>query len=178
MARRVGRGAQGVHSAHLLQLNQRARANVLVQGGREKDRIAAVSELHRTSGLANAPFCAAHGMRDHEILLCSLRHWLGYEEGNSPLDCDGGTLYVDDPGALPAIVQRMLVDHCERSRDPGRGPVASNLGPVRRGPARVAAGSERDFRHDLRAGRLLPALHDTLDKFRIRLGIPRRARAR
>jgi DNA-binding NtrC family response regulator len=173
----VERGAQGVHSAHLLRRNKRAPANVIVQGGSESERVAAVRTLHSTSRLAGAPFCAAHGARDHDRLLRSLLSWLGQEDGPSPLDCEGGTLYVDDPGALSALAQRMLIDHCERSRDLGPVPPASNYASSRRGPARIAAGSARDLRHDVSSGRLLPALHDTLDKLHLRLGISRRARA-
>ena len=178
MARRAERGAQGVLSAHLLQRNQRARANVLVQGGSESERVAAVRELHERSRLANAPFCAANGVRDHEHLLRSLLRWSGQEDGPSPLECEGGTLYVDDPGALSELVQKMLMDHCERTRDVGPVVPRSRVVGAPRGPARIAAGSARDLCHDVSKGRLLPALHDTLDKFHLRLGIRRRARRR
>lgn len=172
MARRAERSVQGVHSAHLLRLNQRASAHVLVQGGSEYERVAAVRGLHEKSRLAGAPFCATHGARDHDGLLRSLLCWSGQEDGPAPLACQGGTLYVDDPGALSDLVQRMLIDHCERTRD--LGPLAR----LARGPARIAAGSASDLRHDVSNGRLLAALHDTLDKLHLRLDIHRRVRAR
>ena len=176
MARGVERGTQGVPSAYLLQANQRASANVLVQGGSESERVAAVRALHDTSRLSGCPFCAAHGARDHDRLLRSLLGWLGQQDGPSPLECEGGTLYVEDPGALSTLVQRMLIDHCERIRGAGPGAPAARLVPVRRGPARLAAGSPRDLRHDVANGRLLPALHDVLDKYHLRLGLRVRAR--
>lgn len=168
MTRRVGRGASGVHSAHLLRLNQRAAPNVVVEGGSEPERVEVMRELHRSSPLANAPFCATHATRDHDRLLASLYHWLGHADGPPELNCAGGTLYVDDPGALSLLVQKLLYDHCERTEEP-----RCFGGPVR-GPVRLAAGGSHNLSDDVASGRLLPALHDTLDKFRIRLGACRR----
>jgi hypothetical protein len=169
------RGAQGVRSARLLQRNQRAPVNVVVDGGRERDRIAAVRALHRASVLRDRAFCVAHGVRDHDRLHRSLMHWLGLADGPAPLECEGGMLYVDDPGALSAFVQRMLIDQGERARsglaaDPAAGP-----GP---GPARLAAGNGCDLGEDVARGRLLPALHDMLDKFHLEIGLRRRERSR
>ena len=166
MARSVERGAQGVHSAYLLLLNQRASANVLVEGGTEVERVEAVRTLHDTSRISGAPFCATHGARDEDRLVSALNRWLGYEDGVPPLECAGGTLYVDEPGALSQLAQRLLVDHSERV-DEGR----ATRRPIS-GPARLAAGGHRDLSDDVASGRLLPALHDILDKFHIRLDPP------
>ena len=172
MTRSVERRAQGVHSANLLRLNQRASANVLVEGGTEEERVAAVRALHETSPLHHALFCAAHGVRDHDRIVHALNHWLGHVEGPAPLECSGGTLYVDDPGSLPVLAQRLLIDHANRLEEGKAGGI-----PIH-GPMRLAAGAARDLKRDVASGRLLPALHDTLDKFRIRLGGRRRGRAR
>ena len=161
-----------MHSAYLLRLNQRASANVVVQGGSEEERVEAIRLLHDTSPLHRAPFCAAHGARDHDRIVHALNRWLGHEEGPPPLECSGGTLYVDDPGSLPILAQRLLMDHAERLEE-GK----ANGIPIH-GPLRLAAGAPRDLNRDVASGRLLPALHDTLDKFRIRLGGRRRGRAR
>lgn len=164
MTRSVERRAQGVHSACLLRMHQRVSANVVVRGGSESDRIEAVRALHDTSPLSREPFCAAHGARDHERLVRALNHWLGHEDGPSPLECTGGTLYVDDPGSLSLLAQRLLIDHSDRVEG------GKVIGLPFPGPVRLAVGASRDLRRDVASGRLLPALLDTLDKFRIRLG--------
>jgi DNA-binding NtrC family response regulator len=161
-----------VHSAYLLRLNQRASAHVVVEGGSENDRVEAVRVLHLTSRLSDAPFCAANGVRDHDRLVRALNHWLGHEDGPSPLECSGGTLYVDDPGSLSLLAQRLLIDHTERVEE------GKVIGTPITGPARLAVGASRDLKRDVASGRLLPALHDTLDKLRIRLGGRRRGHAR
>ncbi len=168
----VERRALGVHSAYLLLLNQRASANVLVEGGTESDRIEAILALHDTSRLCFAPFCAAHGARDDDRVIRALFHWFGLEEGPAPLDCSGGTLYIEDPGSLSLLAQRLLITHLERVEE------GKFIGTVISGPVRLAAGAPRDLERDVAKGRLLPALHDNLDKFRIRLGRRRRGRAR
>lgn len=172
MTRSVERRAQGVHSAYLLLLNQRASASVVVQGGIEADRIEAVRVLHDTSPLSHAPFCAAHGARDHDRLVRALNHWLGHEEGPSPLECTGGTLYVDDPASLSPLAQRLLIDQADRVEE------GKLIGIPVSGPVRLAIGASRDLKRDVANGSLLPALLDTLDKFRIRLGGRRHGRAR
>ena len=166
------RRTQGADSAYLLLLNQRASANVVVEGGSESDRVEAVRSLHATSPLFQAPFCAAHGARDHDRLVRALNHWLGHADGPSPIDCSGGTLYVDDPGSLSHLAQRLLIDHTDRLEE-GR-----IIGTPVPGPARFAVGAAHDLGRDVASGRLSPALHDTMDKFHIRLGGRRRGRAR
>ena len=164
MARRQARGVQGVPSAFLLRLNRQALANIVVEGGSEPDRVEAVRAVHASSRVQRAPFCAVDSTRDLETLMRALQCWLGHGVGASPIHCPGGTLYVEDPGALPPLAQRLLVALAER--------LELQMEPRSDGeaPTRLAAGSAGPLEEDVIHGRLHAGLHDALDKFRLRLG--------
>ena len=163
MARRDVRGVQGEPSAALFRTHRSPLPNLFVIGGTAADRVAIAGALHRDSRLRGRPFCVT-GAGAHEVLLrASLRSWAGPAPASTPLACGGGTLFVDQIAFLPRDLQELLV------------PLASRLAAESResaftGPARLAAGCREDPVLHVTAGRLLPALYETLDKLIIQLG--------
>src|ERR1051325_11730087 len=152
---REERRAAGGPSASLLRINRNALSNILVVGGAPTERAAIAGALHRDSRLRGHPFCVTASGSYEGLLRRSLLSWLGH----------------DAVGALPADVQRLrLALACGRDgvRAEGR------KGP---GPARLAAGSAEEPAAHVEAGRLLAALHDSLDKLTIHLGTSRSEQA-
>ncbi|HEY6193706.1 MAG TPA: sigma 54-interacting transcriptional regulator [Candidatus Eisenbacteria bacterium] len=168
---REERRAQGAPSASLLRINRNALSNILVVGGAPTERAAIAGALHRDSRLRGHPFCVTASGSYEGLLRRSLLSWLGHDAGEAPLACDMGTLFVDDVCALPADVQRLLLAlACRLDGVPAEG----RKGP---GPARLAAGSAEEPAAHVEAGRLLAALHDSLDKLTIHLGTSRSEQA-
>ena len=133
-------------------------------GGTPGERATIAGALHRDSRLRAEAFCVTGAGRHEGLLRRSLLGWLGHDAGGAPLDCDRGTLFVDDVCALPQDIQRLLFALACRLES---SPADARLGP---GPARLAAGSGEEPVAAVAAGRLLPALHDSLDKVTIHLG--------
>ena len=163
VARREERGVQGVPSASLLRLNRNTFSNVLVVGGAPEQRAALAGVLHRDGRLRDAQFCAVDAAQDRDRLYRSLLAWLGHDPGPAPLDCERGTLFVDDVAALPIDVQRLLIALARRLDG---APADSRRGP---GPSRLAAGCGSEPAGEVMHGRLLAALHDSLDKLTVHL---------
>ena len=155
------RGCRGVPSASLLRLNRHTLSNILVVGGAPAERAAIAGALHRDSRLRGNPFCVTGAGRYEGLLRRSLQSWLGHDVADPPLACERGTLFVDDVCALPADVQRLLlVLACRLDGVPAE----TRRGP---GPSRLAAGSFEEPASEVARGRLLAALHDSLDKMTV-----------
>ena len=157
---------QGVPSASLLRLNRNTLSNILVVGGAPAERAAIAGALHRDRRLRASPFCVTGAGRYEGLLRRSLISWLGHDASDPPLACERGTLFVDDVCALPADVQRLLLLLAGRLDGV---PAEARKGP---GPSRLAAGSFEEPASEVAGGRLLAALHDSLDKMTIHLGAP------
>ena len=164
VARREDRRVQGELSASLSRLNRNTLSNILVIGGTAGERVAITGALHRDSRLAARPFCVTGAGRYEGLLRRSLLAWLGHDMGDAPLECDRGTLHVEDVCGLPGDIQRLLFALARRLDG---APVEARIGP---GPARLAAGSLEEPAGEVATGRLLAALHDSLDKLTIHLG--------
>jgi len=163
---REQRGVQGVPSAPLLRLNRHALSNILVVGGASAERSAIAGALHRDSRLHGRPFCVTHAGAYEGLLRLSLLSWLGHSANDPPLACERGTLFVDDVSGLPEDIQHLLLALARRLDGV---PGAARTGP---GPSRLAAGCREEPLADVARGRLLPELHDCLDKLAVRLGAP------
>jgi DNA-binding NtrC family response regulator len=164
-----------VPSASLLKLNRNTLSNILVVGGAPTERAAIAGALHRDSRLRAHPFCVTAAGRGEDPLRRALFCWLGHDTSDPPLACECGTLFVDDLCALPADIQRLLLELAGRLDGL---PAEARTGP---GPSRLAGGSREEPLGAVAAGRLLAALHDSLDKMTIRLprsGLEPRARGR
>lgn len=171
VARGEERGVQGVPSVSLLRLNRNTLSNILVVGGAPAERAAIAGALHRDSRLRRHPFCVVRAGRYDGPLRHALLCWLGHDAGDAPLACECGTLFVDDVCALPMDIQRLLLALASRLDGVS---VEARQGP---GPSRLAAGSSDEPVGEVGRGRLLAALHDSLDKMTIHLGTPRGASA-
>ncbi|MEQ1833873.1 MAG: sigma 54-interacting transcriptional regulator [Candidatus Eisenbacteria bacterium] len=158
-------------SASLLRLNRHLLPNVLVVGGAPDERAAMVRTLHRQSLVAVWPLCALEARGHAAVLERALLFWLGHSSRPPLLECERGTLFVDDIAALPTGVQRLLLRLSRRAEGV---PAAARRGP---GPARFAAGSSTDLTDEVARGRLLPDLFDSLEKLSIHLGPARRVQS-
>lgn len=164
-ARGEVRGCRGVPSASLLRLNRNTLSNILVVGGASAERAAIAGALHRDSRLRGNPFCVTGAGRYEGLLRRSLLSWLGHDASEPPLVCERGTLFVDDVCALPADVQQQLLALACRLDGVA---AEARIGP---GPSRLAAGSFEEPVDQVACGRLLAALHDSLDKMTIHLDV-------
>jgi DNA-binding NtrC family response regulator len=164
VARRDVRGVQGEPSAALFRLHRGPLPNLFVIGGTAADRVAIAGALHRDSRLRGRPFCVTGAGAYEGLLRTSLRIWAGPTPTTAPLACGGGTLFVDQIALLPRDLQELLVPLATRLAAETGEPAPTA------GPARLAAGCREDPVLHVSAGRLLPALYETLDKLVIQLG--------
>ena len=162
VARREERRVLGEPSASLLRLNRHATSNVLILGGSAAERVAVAGALHHAGRLRDAPFRALSCASEFAALHRALLAWLGHGQVPAALECEQGTLFLDDISELPPVAQKLLLA-CARRRDP------SSTDPTR-GPSRFAAGTSVDLRHDVASGYFDGALYDSLDKMCIHLG--------
>ncbi len=146
--------------------------SVLIQGetGTGKEEVARA--IHARSGRATGPFVVIDATALPATIAESLL--LGHEEGAFPgaehrsaglfEAADGGTVFLDEIGELPASIQAMLLRVLEEravTRVGGHVPTAIDV--------RVLSSSHRDLRHEMEAGRFREDLFFRLAQLRLTL---------
>jgi DNA-binding NtrC family response regulator len=146
--------------------------SVLIQGetGTGKEEVARA--IHARSRRADKPFVVLDATSVPDTLAESLLFghekgaFAGAEDASAGLfeAADGGTVFLDEIGELPAPMQAMLLRVLEQrtiTRVGGRAPVPVDV--------RVLSASHRDLRHEMEAGRFREDLYFRLAPLRLML---------
>jgi DNA-binding NtrC family response regulator len=140
------------------------RANILIEGEPGTGKGLAASAIHEESERANGPF----GVVDCSLPEAALRRELfGTEdpdEAGALELCDGGTLVLENLGALTGELQAELM----RALDQGAAR-RNGAGPKRSFDVRIIGTTRRNLRRDVNAGRLKTGLYNLIAVIRVRL---------
>jgi DNA-binding NtrC family response regulator len=148
---------------NLLERAATTRANILIEGEPGTGKGLAAAAIHDASDRSEGPFGVVDCSHPEDAVRRELFGTGGDDEPGALVMCDGGTLVLEDLGALAPPLQADLV----RALDDGA--VRAADGQKRAFDTRIIATTRRNLRRDVNTGRFKTGLYSIVAVLRVRL---------